>query len=331
VTAAVGVRVLHEWTDPTGKASLLAPVPALLAGPPEAPVSRGHALAAGRWLEPGDPAGACVVEAGVAAWLQRAAIRPGDTVRLPGRDETFTVVGVLAPRSPRALSTDDLGFDFAHPLYAKFAQGFLLVLGLPVVRDGWKRSDQCVWVAGTEGPVDWIFLRVPPGEVKTAAAAAGEALTHGGKTVVTLYPIVLNLFLSGQIEKFRAVNLAMFLACLAMGAVVMANLGLLNVLTRGREIAIRRVEGATSGGIAAQFLVEGVLMTAMGSVLGLALGMALAKLRVSLEPVSAMDWSFPVVESCWAVGVALVVGLLAALLPAIRASRQDPVEGLVDD
>jgi hypothetical protein len=50
VTAAVGVRVLQEWTDPTGRAPLLAPVPALLAGPTDAPVARGHALASGRWL-----------------------------------------------------------------------------------------------------------------------------------------------------------------------------------------------------------------------------------------------------------------------------------------
>jgi putative ABC transport system permease protein len=331
VTAAVGVRVLEEWTDPTGKSPMLAPVPALLAGPPEAPSTRGHALAEGRWLLATDPPEACVVEAGVAAWLGLPALHPGDTARLPGRAETLSVVGVLAPRTPRALSTDDLGFDFAHPLYAKFAQGFLLVMGLPVVRDGWKRSDRCVWVAGSAGPVDWIFLRVAPGDVKPAAAAAVKALTQRGKTVVTLYPIVLSLFLSGQIERFQAVNLAMFLACLAMGAVVMANLGLLNVLTRGREIAIRRVEGATRRGIAAQFLVEGLLMTAVGSALGLGLGMLLAKLRVSLEPVTAMTWVFPWREAFWAVVVSLVVGLLAALLPAIRASRQDPVEGLIDD
>lgn len=331
VTAAAGVRVLEEWSDPSGKTAMLAPVPALLAGPPDAPLARGHALAEGRWLLPTDPAEACVVEAGVAAWLGLPALHPGDTAKLPGRAETLRVVGVLAPRTPRALATDDLGFDFSHPLYAKFAQGFLLVMGLPVVRDGWKRSDRCVWVAGGAGPVDWIFLRVPPGAVKPAAAAAGRSLTERGKTVVTLYPIVLSLFLSGQIDRFQAVNLAMFLACLSMGAVVMANLGLLNVLTRGREIAIRRVEGATSGGIAAQFLAEGLLMTAVGSALGLGLGMALAKLRVSLEPVTALTWVFPWREAGLAVLVSLVVGLLAALLPAIRASRQDPVEGLIDD
>ena len=44
------------------------------------------------------------VEAGVAAWLERPAIHPGDALRLPGRGETFQVVGVLAPRSTRTIS-----------------------------------------------------------------------------------------------------------------------------------------------------------------------------------------------------------------------------------
>jgi hypothetical protein len=241
-------------------------------------------------------------------------------------------VGVLAPRTARALATDDLGFDLAHPLYAKMAQGVLLVMGLPVVRDGWKRSDRCVWIRqGNEGPVDWIFLRVAPGDVSRTAAAAREALSQRRKTVVTLYPLVLPVLLSGQVERFDAVNLAMFLACLTMGAVVIANLGLLNVLTRGREIAIRRVEGATRAGIAAQFLVEGLLLTAVGSVLGLGLGMALAQLRASLEPVAGFAWVFPWREAAWALLISLLVGVLATLLPALRASRLDPVEGLADE
>ena len=148
---------------------------------------------------------------------------------------------------------------------------------------------------------------------------------------MTLYPLVLPVLLSGQVERFDAVNFAMFLACLTMGAVVIANLGLLNVLTRGREIAIRRVEGATRAGIAAQFLVEGLLLTAVGSVLGLGLGMALAQLRASLEPVAGFAWVFPWREAAWALLISLVVGTLATLLPALRASALDPVEGLADE
>jgi ABC-type antimicrobial peptide transport system permease subunit len=59
--------------------------------------------------------------------------------------------------------------------------------------------------------------------------------------------------------------------------------------------------------------------------------MALASLRLSLEPASGLTWAFPPLQAAIAVGAALVIGLLAALLPALRAARQDPVEGLDDE
>jgi len=332
VLDAVGLRVVREWAPSGERPTGTSPRSALLAGPPEGPRARGHSLAAGRWLAADDPSEACVVEAGVAAWLGRAALRPGDTFTLPEQLETLRVVGVTRPRLPLALSTDDLGFNLEHPLYAKLAQGVLLMLGLPVVRDGWKRSDACVWVGpGADRRVDWITLRVAPDDLSQAASAAREALARERITAVTLYPIVLPLLLSGRVERFSAVRAAMFLACLAMGAVVMANLGLLNVLTRGREIAVRRVEGATRRTIAAQFLAEGLLLTAAGSALGLLLAMGLAALRAALEPVAGFAWVFPWGDAALAVGVALGVGLLAALLPALRAAAQDPVEGLAGD
>ncbi len=332
VLDAVGLRIVREWEPLGAKPTGASPRPALLAAPPEGPRARGHTLASGRWLAPQDPADACVIEAGVAAWLGRDALAPGDTLTLPGQSERLRVVGVTRPRVALALATDDLGFNLKHPLYVKLAQGVLLMLGLPAVRDGWKRSDACVWVGpGTETRVDWITLRVAPDDLSRAAAAAREALSREQTTVVTLYPVVLPLLLSDRVERFSAVRAAMFLACLAMGAVVMANLGLLHVLTRGREIAVRRVEGATQRTIAAQFLTEGLLLAAAGSALGLVLAMGLAALRAALEPVAGFAWVFPWGDAAVAVGVALLVGLLAALLPALRAAAQDPVEGLAGE
>lgn len=329
---AAGVRVAREWPGPGGGSGVAAPVAALLAASPQAPALRGHRLAQGRWLADDDPPEACVVEAGVAGWLGRASLAPGERLRLPGQAEELRVVGVLAARSALALRTDDLGFDLEHPMYARLARGFLLAMGLPVVRDGWKRSDRCVWVGlGSVPTLDWILLRTDPGDVSRAATAAREALAGRRRAVLTLYPLVLPMLLSGQVERFSAVNVAMFLACLAMGAVVMANLGLLNVLTRGREIAVRRVEGATRRDVALQLVLEGLLLTAAGCGLGLGLGMGLASLRARLEPTAGFTWVFPWTEAAVAVLVALLVGLAAALLPALKAAAQDPVDGLVDD
>ncbi|MDA1195721.1 MAG: ABC transporter permease [Planctomycetota bacterium] len=296
--------------------------------------ARGHVLAAGRWLTAEDGPTHCVVESGVAAWLGRSALEPGDRIQLAGWPAALDVVGVCAPRSAQARRTNDLGFDLEHPLYRKVGVPLLFAMGIMPVPDAWKRSETCVHVPAPPGATDelhWVFLRVDPSAVSETAARVRERMNDDGLAVVMLYPLVLPMILGDAVERFDAVNLAMFLACLLMGAVVMLNLGLLAALTRSREIAIRRTEGATRGDIALQFVAEGLVLALLGAALGCALGMLLAHLRASLEPVAGFTWTFPVREASVAVLVALLAGLLASLLPALRAARQDPVQGLADE
>jgi hypothetical protein len=304
---------------------------ALLAAEPEAPRTRGLALVSGRWLSREDGPLACVVEAGVGAWVGRPGLAPGDDLRLPGWPETLRVVGVTAPRAADLLRTNDLGFDVDHALFRGVMQRLLYAVGVPVVGDAWKRSDRCVWVLPRGDRVDWLFLRVSTPDVRRASEVAEDVLVARGKAVITLSAVVLSLLLREEVDRFAAVDMALFLACLVMGAVVMTNLGLLTALRRAREIAIRRVEGATRADVAFQFLAEGLLLTVVGAGVGLALGIALAELRVALEPVTGYTWAFPWNAAAVAVSVALVVGLLASTLPALRAARQQPVEGLVDE
>jgi hypothetical protein len=329
VRAVGGLRVARTLPGADGHGDLT-----LLEALPGTGIARGLRLAAGRWLRADDPPGRCVVEAGVAAALGRGVLRPGDRLRLPGRREPLEVVGVSAPRPAQVLRTNDLGFDLGHPLYARIGAPFLWAMGIPLVQDAWKRSERCIYVRRPDGagaPLDWLFVRVAPREVSAAARTLRRTFTDHGKAVVTLYPLVLPVVMGQEVERFGAVNVAMFLACLVMGAVVMLNLGLLSTMTRAREIAIRRTEGATRRAIAVQFLAEGAVLSAVGAGLGCLLGMLLADLRASLEPVTGFTWTFPVVEAAWAVGVALVVGVAASLLPALRAARQDPVRGLADE
>ncbi len=246
VRASAGVRILafpgqgEGKVDGTGADDRKRPS-ALLAADPEGPTTRGIAIAEGRLLATGDAPNDCVVEGGVAAWLGRERLRPGDRFALPGSGDEMRVVGVAAPRSPAALRTSDLGYDLGHPMYEKVAKGLLFSVGIPVVADDWKRSDRCVWVLPRGDAIDWIFLRVPADAVSKAAKVATQAASARGVAVIRLYPFTFSLLLGGQVDRLVAVDDALFLACLAMGAVVMANLGLLTVLRRTREIAIRRV------------------------------------------------------------------------------------------
>jgi hypothetical protein len=329
VRAAAGVRVLAF--PRTGAPDEAARPAALLSAEPEGLATRGLALAEGRALAPGDGPEACVVEAGVARWLGRERLAPGDRLRLPGGDEDLHVVGVAAPRSAEALRTSDLGYDLEHPMYERFAKRLLWAVGVPMVADAWKRSDRCVWVLPRGDEVDWIFLRVPAGRTSEAARVAAQAASARGTAVVRLYSLAYPILLGKEVQRFAAVDFALFLSCLAMGAVVMANLGLLTVLRRTREIAIRRVEGATQRDVSWQFLFEGLLLSGAGAALGVGLGLLLARLRVALDPVMGFTWTFPTLQASVAVAVALAIGLAASALPAHRAARLDPVEGLVDE
>lgn len=335
VRALGGVRIVRQVPKPGAEDARDAAT--ILEATPGAELSRGLALAAGRWLRAGDGPERCVVEGRLAAWLGREQLAPGTTFRLPGLEREFEVVGVAKARSAQVRRTSDLGFDLEHPMYARVGGPLLLAMGIPLVSDAWKRSDACLYTplpaatGATKASLDWLFVRVDPASVSRTANLVREAFAKREKAAVTLYPLVLPMIMGDAVDRFDAARLAMFLACLFMGAVVMMNLGLLNAMTRAREIAIRRTEGATEQDIGRQFLIEGFVLAAVGAVLGCFLGMGLAYVRVSLEPVTGFAWSFPWQHALWASGVALVVGLLAALLPAIRAARQDPVRGLADE
>lgn len=330
VRALGGVRIARRVVAPGARGALT-----VLAATPGAEAARGLALAQGRWLTEADGPTRCVVEADVGPWLGRPALAPGERIRLPDAPDQLEVVGIAAARSAEVRRTTDLGFDLEHPLYERITRSFLLAMGIPIVQDDWKRTDRCVYVPpprhAPAGELDWLFVRVAAEDVSDSAELARDTLALRDKAAITLYPLVLPIVMSDEIERFAAVNLAMFFACLCMGAVVMMNLGLLNVLTRSREIAVRRTEGATRGDIARQFLAEGFLLGLVGAGLGCVLGMGLAQLRASLEPVTGVTWSFPGWQAGAASLVALIVGVLASVLPAIRAGRLDPVEGLADE
>ena len=300
-------------------------------GPPEAPVARGLVYAAGRPLDPAAKEREAVVEGLLAADLAptpEAAI--GKEVSL-GDGPRARVVGVLAPRSEKFRRANDQGFDTGHPVFKNVTAGLMAALGVPMTADGWKRTDRCVYVLPRAENVDWIYLRVAPADLRAASRAVDATLLARGKDTILFYPPLGPILLGRELDRFRTVSLALFLACLVMGGVVMANVGLLAALRRAPEIAVHRVEGATKGDVAAQFVLEGAVLAVFGGLLGWAVACGLATLRISLEPMAGLTWSFPWAFALVAFAVAVLVGVLASALPALRAAARDPVEGLADE
>ena len=112
---------------------------------------------------------------------------------------------------------------------------------------------------------------------------------------------------------------------LVVGCLVMTNLLLLSGLKRRREIALRRVEGATRADIFRQFLWEGVLLGVLGLVLGVVAGILLGKLRVWLDPNVVLAVAVPWKETTRISLFLLAGALIASSYPAWRASKHHPM------
>ena len=112
---------------------------------------------------------------------------------------------------------------------------------------------------------------------------------------------------------------------LLVGGIGIMNVMLVSVTERTREIGVRMAVGASGRDIVLQFLLEAILISAGGGILGLAIGILSIPLAAQLNRGQALlaPNSLPL-----AFGVALLTGMVFGLYPALRAARLDPIEAL---
>jgi putative ABC transport system permease protein len=112
---------------------------------------------------------------------------------------------------------------------------------------------------------------------------------------------------------------------LLVGGIGIANVMVIGVLERRSEIGLRRALGATRGHVAAQFLVESLLLAALGGATGMAMGAA-----ITIGVADQRHWTVqvPAVALWGGLAVALAVGVVAGLYPALRAARLAPTDAL---
>ncbi|XVV09133.1 ABC transporter permease [Actinoplanes sp. CA-131856] len=176
--------------------------------------------------------------------------------------------------------------------------------------------------------IDGLAIRAPDRE-RIGALGAAVVATLSDRHPETDFSAVTQEQILGVLGDILGVLTGVLAAIagisLLVGGVGVSNIMLVSVRERTKEIGLRKAVGARPRDIGVQFLLEAVLLTTLGGVLGMALGISAALVVDRLSPVPAAItwWSLAL-----AFGVSAAVGIVFGVVPAQRAGKLDPVVAL---
>jgi putative ABC transport system permease protein len=272
-------------------------------------------LAAGRAIQDGDR-GAVVMGSNFARdWN----LQVGGTVDLPRKPKDgppgfiqhrFTVVGVLSP----TLTAPD---QFA---YVSLADSQML-LGDTLSPALQGRVDPTTLTQG-------FAVYAAKGSSASELDAIARRINASVPGVKAMMPsTIVNAFKNGSLI-FSAITTGAALLALVIGGLSVINTMLMAVSERVREIGLKKAVGARTGHILREFLAESVAIGAIGGAIGYGLGVALTVIfNASLGAGNELFLVTPSLTAL-ALGFAVLLGAVAGVIPAWRASRLDPVAAL---
>jgi putative ABC transport system permease protein len=139
------------------------------------------------------------------------------------------------------------------------------------------------------------------------------------------------------LEIFAAVtnSLTFFLAAIAAVSLLVGGIGIMNIMLiavveRTREVGLRKALGAKNKNILSQFLVESIVVTFAGGIIGIFFGVLCSFLVAFIAQQLGYKWdfaisSFAIFVSC---AISILIGLIFGLYPAYKAARLNPIEAL---
>jgi putative ABC transport system permease protein len=263
-------------------------------------------LARGAWLNPGTAREPVAVLGSAAA--QRLGIDrifPDQRIWLGG--QWFNVAGVLtsSPLEPDIDSSALIGYPAAQRY-----------LGYISLVQGEQQA----------GPPSSIYVRADTDHVATVQALlAPTANPEAPNEVNVSQPSDALTARAAAAGAFDSLFLGLGVVALIVGAVGVANIMIISVLERRSEIGLRRALGATKSQIRTQFLGESILLAVIGGIVGVLAG-ALATAIYA----GSKGWDIVIPAEAWTGGIAsaILIGAVAGLMPAVRASRMPPTVAL---
>jgi putative ABC transport system permease protein len=177
--------------------------------------------------------------------------------------------------------------------------------------------------------IDGIYMRVAPGTDSIETAAIVRAILDSTHKDAGDYNTIVPAGLLEQRRRtsfiFSVVMLCIAGISLLVGGIGIMNIMLATVLERTKEIGIRRAIGARQVDIIRQFLMEALLISMLGGLIGIAFGFTLSKVIAG-----AAGWSTVVTTSSIVVafGVSVGIGLVFGIYPAMQAAKLDPIEAI---